>query len=158
MTGGSIKYLFNYLAHVHKDLTYRAARMAGLNPLASDVLSGATVMVDFQGPRVGGSMGVEFASQDVEHSHMHGMCAGGASTALCDLKVADFREKLWNMKSMAGLAGLLHLYQDSFAPGLPTCILTVAPSICSTFRVTGVRRQRWRLRWFEVQQKSSKTI
>jgi hypothetical protein len=24
---------------------------------------------------------------------------------------------MWNLKSMAGLAGLLHLYQDSFAPG-----------------------------------------
>jgi hypothetical protein len=91
--------------------------MAGLNPLASDLLSGATVMVDFQGPSLGGSLGVEFASQNVEHSHMHGMCAGGSSATLCDLKIADYREKLWNMKSMAGLAGLLHLYQDSFAPG-----------------------------------------
>jgi RHS repeat-associated protein len=114
---GAFGYLFNYLAHVHKDLTYRAARMAGLNLLASDLLSGATVMIDFQGPSLGGSIGIEFASQDVEHSHMHAMCAGGSSAALCDLKIADYREKLWEMKSMAGLAGLLHLYQDSFAPG-----------------------------------------
>lgn len=110
-------YLFNYLAHVHKDLTYRASRMAGLNPLASDLLSGATVMVDFQGPRFGGDLGIEFSAQDVEHSHMHAMCAGSSSAALCDLKITDYRERMWNMKSMAGLAGLLHLYQDSFAPG-----------------------------------------
>lgn len=110
-------YLFNFLAHVHKDLTYRAARMAGLNLLTSDLLSGATVIVDFQGPKFGGDLGIEFTAQDVEHSHMHAMCAGGSSAALCDLNIADYRERMWNMKSMAGLAGLLHLYQDSFAAG-----------------------------------------
>lgn len=110
-------YLFNFLAHVHKDLTYRASRMAGLSPLASDFLSGATVMVDFQGPRFGGDLGIEFAAQDAEYSHMHAMCAGGSSPALCDLRIADYRERMWNMKSVAGLAGLLHLYQDSFALG-----------------------------------------
>ncbi|WP_418128016.1 DUF637 domain-containing protein [Variovorax sp. KK3] len=106
----------NYLANVHKSLSWRASRFAGLSMLESDLLSAAVVLVDFQGPHVG-TNGITFDAQDVAHSHMHAMCAQGSPRELCVQRIEDYKQKLWNMKSIAGLAGLLHLYQDGFAEG-----------------------------------------
>lgn len=47
---------------------------------------------------------------------MHAMCAAGMGTTQCGLATSDYRKRMWAMKSVDGLAGLLHLDQDSFAP------------------------------------------
>lgn len=108
----------NYLAHVHKKLAWDAARAAGLGIVAADLISGAVVTIDFQGVVPGdGPLGYSIQAQDIEHAHMHGMCASGSTMDACAQRVADYRTKLWEMNSLAGLAGLLHLYQDEFAPG-----------------------------------------
>ncbi|VWX62648.1 hypothetical protein VARIO8X_60393 [Burkholderiales bacterium 8X] len=61
--------------------------------------------------------GFTVRAQDVEHSHMHGMCAAGSSSQTCSRRVEQYRQSLWDLRSIDGLAGLLHLYQDEFAPG-----------------------------------------
>lgn len=55
-------------------------------------------------------------SQSAEEAFLHGMCEAGQGAAQCSLATADYREKMWAMKSVQGLVGLLHLDQDSFAP------------------------------------------
>jgi hypothetical protein len=98
-------YLFNYLAHVHKDLSMKAGARAGLSYSQLDQLSNMVVGVDSLP-----------GSQSPEHAYMHGMCDAGMGSAQCALATSDYRQKLWDAKSVAGLAGLMHLDQDSFAP------------------------------------------
>jgi RHS repeat-associated protein len=98
-------YLFNYLPHVHKILTMESARAAGLGLQESDLLSAMAVTVDWQD-----------GSQSVPKAYVHSMCSAGTSSTQCDLQMADYREKLWNMKSGPAAAALIHHIQDSYAP------------------------------------------
>jgi hypothetical protein len=104
-TTGAFGYMFNYLAHVHKNITMLGGYHAGLEYGQLDKLSNLVVDVDSLPD-----------SQTPGMSHMHGMCEGGMGAAQCALNTSDYRNKMWNEKSPAGLAGLLHLDQDSFAP------------------------------------------
>ena len=55
-------------------------------------------------------------SQSPEMAFMHAMCTAGMGAAQCGLATTEYREQMWAKKSVDGLAGLLHLDQDSFAP------------------------------------------
>lgn len=98
-------YLFNYIGTVHKALTMEAAQEAGLPGNFRQSRLGDLVADVDNLP----------GSQNPENSFMHGMCGGGESAALCDLRTSDYREAMWALKSPQGLAALLHLDQDSFS-------------------------------------------
>lgn len=100
-------YLFNYLMHVHRMLSMHGAARAGLGLTYDQIerLGNFVVGVDFL-PN----------SQSPDHAFMHSMCPGGMGAAQCDLVTTDYRERMWSVKSIDGLARLLHLDQDSFAP------------------------------------------
>jgi hypothetical protein len=56
-------------------------------------------------------------SQQPDHAYMHSMCQAGGAAAACVSATADFIEKSFAMKSMQGLAQVLHAEQDYLAPG-----------------------------------------
>jgi hypothetical protein len=97
--------LFNYLSEVHRSIAYEAAH--GL----MDYMRARQLAFDV--------VGVDFlpGSFDPENAHWHRMCTDGDSADVCSAKTAAYRADVWNMKSEEGLARLLHLEQDSFAPG-----------------------------------------
>jgi RHS repeat-associated protein len=96
-------YIFNYLGHVHSSMSADSMRGAGGGPLDSLVFGEVVAAVDL-------------GTQGPEYSEIHSMCAGNWSSAACDLKTADFKDKMWERKDVTGLAGLMHQMQDSFAP------------------------------------------
>lgn len=98
-------YLFNYLAHVHRNISMHAGARSGLTYNQLDQLGGLVVEVDALP-----------GSQSPEAAYMHGMCEAGMGATQCGLATFDYRERMWNAKSVEGLAGLMHLDQDSFAP------------------------------------------
>jgi hypothetical protein len=55
-------------------------------------------------------------SQDPANAVWHGMCSGGDSAALCDLKKTDYLNKQWEARSPEGFARLAHAIQDYEAP------------------------------------------
>jgi hypothetical protein len=83
----------------------KAGARAGLSYSQLDQLSNMVVGVDSLP-----------GSQSPEYAYMHGMCEAGMGSAQCALATSDYRQKLWDAKSVSGLAGLMHLDQDSFAP------------------------------------------
>ena len=98
-------YLFNYLSHVHKDLTMRAAREAGLSARDALDLGVAVKNADF----VDGT-------QDPQNAHQHAMCTDSDAVA-CRAAFDKFLTEQWNSKTLTGFARFLHAWQDQYARG-----------------------------------------
>jgi hypothetical protein len=94
------------LSHVHASVTYEAARAEGLSVSGSTGLGAQTALLDF----VSGS-------QDTEKAYEHAMRDYRSSREQGEAALNSFRERMWSRNDVVGMAGLLHAYQDSFAPG-----------------------------------------
>lgn len=110
---GAYGYMFNYMSYVHASVTYKAARLAGLNWIQSLNLAIKVVNVDFLSNPDGWPSNRE--SQDVAHAYMHNMCAAGVSPDVCAARIERYERDMRDIESQGGLAGLLHLDQDRFA-------------------------------------------
>lgn len=113
----AFSYLFNWLSPVHRSVTREGAEQAGMSRDAAQELGSLVVEVDKLNDD--GSIGSIFNadSQNVQHSYMHSMCAQGNSLPQCVAAVADYIEKSFEMKSLQGLAQVLHAEQDYLSPG-----------------------------------------
>lgn len=100
-------YLFNFLAHVHKGLTYDALKNGMADERAKNIAALAS--------------GVDWSpswsvSQDPTNAVWHGLCSGGDGAALCDLKRTDYLNAQWEKRSIDGFVRLAHAIQDFEAP------------------------------------------
>lgn len=123
LAGGSFKdgaitaaygYLYNWLSHIHRNLTYQAAINAGLTKEQANTLATLVVNVDKEGSRTG-PMPWDYASQAADHAEMHAMC--GVSHESCEVRFSRYLAKQWNSNTLDGLAHYLHALQDSFPSG-----------------------------------------
>ena len=101
---GLVEYLFNYLAHVHNSLTTRGAGASGILSYAQATELGYMVADVDSLP----------GSQAPSQAYWHSMC--NTASAECASQMENYRAQQWAAKSPEGLARLLHLDQDSFAP------------------------------------------
>jgi len=99
-------YLFNYLSHVHRSPTLEAMAGSDIKWQQQTDLANAVSDVDWL---PGASNG--------DRAYMHGMCQVVQSASVCQSRIQEYQDSLWEQKSLQGLAGLLHLLQDSYAPG-----------------------------------------
>lgn len=101
----------NYLPHIHKNLTFMAAKKAGLNTQQSNVLADLAVKVDKEDYGAAGN------SQDIDHAFMHSMCGEGKSIEDCTTVYNNYIKEQFSLKSPLGLARVLHAIEDGYADG-----------------------------------------
>uniref|UniRef100_UPI00313810AD RHS repeat-associated core domain-containing protein n=1 Tax=Variovorax sp. YR752 TaxID=1884383 RepID=UPI00313810AD len=100
-------YIYNWAMHVHGTITADALRSEGIGDKAGE-LAKAVALTD---------MNPSWSeSQSPANAVWHGMCAGGDSAALCDLKKLDYLNGQWEARSPEGFARLAHAIQDYEAP------------------------------------------
>jgi len=104
---GRVEYLFNYLGHVHRYLSMHGMARADLGLTYSEVERFGEMIRDVDSLP---------GSQSPEMSRMHAMCSAGTGSAECGLVTSRYIERQWEARSIDGLAGLVHLDQDSSAP------------------------------------------
>jgi hypothetical protein len=100
----SFGYLFNLLSHIHYGVTFRAARDAGLDRIDSNTLGVLSAAIDFAP-----------GSQETDRAYMHVMRDYRTSLDQGTEAINAFRDRMWERGDLAGLAALLHSYQDSFS-------------------------------------------
>jgi RHS repeat-associated protein len=117
-TTGAFSYIYNWLAPVHKSVTVEGAEGSGMS--RADAKALGQLVSDIDKLNDDGTLSSVFSadSQRVDHAHMHSMCAAGSGgVPACVSVAAEYIERSFEMKSMQGLAQILHLEQDYLSRG-----------------------------------------
>jgi RHS repeat-associated protein len=99
--------LYNYWRSVHRGLTGEAATKSGLN-LSYEQSNNLANMVS--------AVDTENDTHSRASAHVHAMCSLDWASAQCQQKHYDYRSENWERRDLLGLARLLHMQQDSYAP------------------------------------------